>query len=214
MSETSTKVAPKMPSAEEIALIKKFLNDTTLFLGPDPEIMQNHDLMPRSAEEDAAMKTISDAHTVAKIRDRIQAGCDEGYEMVEQMGAAPGAKWGDIITGVYSAAGVGVRAGAAVCLIGSTVQRNLFRSEDPLGQRFRLRVLSCEVIGTLVTLTSVGAGAIGVSVALGSLDVAVMLSLITVGTLWFMAPLKHGKSDRTTANEVDASGGIDADVGH
>ncbi|GGD63662.1 hypothetical protein GCM10011411_24920 [Aurantiacibacter arachoides] len=57
-------------------------------------------------------------------------------------------------------------------------------------------------------------GAIGVSVALGSLDVAVMLSLITVGTLWFMAPLKHGKSDRTTANEVDASGGIDADVGH
>ena len=56
-------------------------------------------------------------------------------------------------------------------------------------------------------------GAIGVSVALGSLDVAVMLSLITVGTLWFMAPLKTGKSDRTTANEVDASGGIDADVG-
>ena len=95
MSETSTKVAPKMPSAEEVALIKKFLNDTTLFLGPDPEIMQNHDLMPRSAEEDAAMKNISDAHTVAKIRDRIQAGCDEGYEMVEQMGAAPGAKWGD-----------------------------------------------------------------------------------------------------------------------
>jgi hypothetical protein len=24
----------KMPSAEEVALIKKFLNDTTLFLGP------------------------------------------------------------------------------------------------------------------------------------------------------------------------------------
>jgi acetone carboxylase alpha subunit len=40
----------KMPSAEEVALIKKFLNDTTLFLGPDPEIMQNHDLMPRTAD--------------------------------------------------------------------------------------------------------------------------------------------------------------------
>jgi hypothetical protein len=121
MSETSTKVAPKMPSAEEVALIKKFLNDTTLFLGPDPEIMQNHDLMPRSAEEDAAMKNISDAHTVAKIRDRIQAGCDEGYEMVEQMGAAPGAKWGDIITGVYSASGDLAIASAGGVLIFSAL---------------------------------------------------------------------------------------------
>ncbi len=55
-------------------------------------------------------------------------------------------------------------------------------------------------------------GAIGVSVALGSLDVAVMLSLITVGTLWFMAPLKHDKSDRATADKVAATGGIDAEV--
>ena len=77
----------KLPSAEEITLIKKFLDDTTLFLGPDPEIMQNHDIMPRTAIEDAAIAQVSDAHTVAKIRDRIQAGCDEGYEMVEQMGA-------------------------------------------------------------------------------------------------------------------------------
>ncbi len=50
------------------------------------------------------------------------------------------------------------QAGKAVCVIGSTVQRNLFRAEDPLGQRFRLRNLSCEVIGTLVTRGQGGFG--------------------------------------------------------
>ena len=34
-------------------------------------------------------------------------------------------------------------------------------------------------------------GAIGASVGLGSLDVAIMLSVITVVTLWIMSPLKH-----------------------
>ena len=49
MSATATPIAAKVPNAAEVELIKKFLNDTTLFLGPDPEIMTNHDLMPRSA---------------------------------------------------------------------------------------------------------------------------------------------------------------------
>jgi putative ABC transport system permease protein len=43
------------------------------------------------------------------------------------------------------------QAGKAVCIIGSTVKQNLFRSESPVGQRFRLRNLSCEVIGALAT---------------------------------------------------------------
>ena len=86
-------------------LIQKFLNDTTLFLEPDPEIMLNHDIMPRTDYEDVCIAKMSDPHVIARIRDRLQAGADEGFEMVEQMGAAPGAKWGDIITGVYSASG-------------------------------------------------------------------------------------------------------------
>ncbi|MGQ3676034.1 hydantoinase B/oxoprolinase family protein [Xanthobacter sp. TB0139] len=105
MNDMSIKGPGKLPAADEMALIQKFLNDTTLFLSPDPEIMQNHDLMPRSADEDVAIDSMSDSHTIAKIRDRLQSGCDEGYEMVEQMGAAPGAKWGDVITGIYSASG-------------------------------------------------------------------------------------------------------------
>lgn len=111
----------KAPSASEMELIQKFLNDTTLFLGPDPEIMQNHDLMPRTADEDRAIAAVSEPHTIAKIRDRIQSGCDEGYEMVEQMGAAPGAKWGDVITGVYSASGDLAIASAGGVLIFSAL---------------------------------------------------------------------------------------------
>lgn len=50
------------------------------------------------------------------------------------------------------------QAGKAVCVIGSTVQTNLFRDEDPIGQRFRIRDLSCTVIGTLVTRGQSGFG--------------------------------------------------------
>ncbi len=42
-----------------------------------------------------------------------------------------------------------LRAGAAVCVIGATVRRELFGSEDPVGARLRLRNISCEVIGLL-----------------------------------------------------------------
>ena len=34
---------------DEQALLNKFLEDHALFLGPDPEIMRNHDISPRSA---------------------------------------------------------------------------------------------------------------------------------------------------------------------
>ncbi|OUY06878.1 hydantoinase B/oxoprolinase family protein [Acinetobacter populi] len=101
----SVENSAKEISAEDAKLIKKFLADNTLFLGPDPEIMKDHDLMPRTEREDEAINKVNDSHLIARIRDRLQSGCDEGYEMVEQMGAAPGAKWGDVITGIYSASG-------------------------------------------------------------------------------------------------------------
>jgi len=41
------------------------------------------------------------------------------------------------------------RAGGAVCVIGATVRRELFGSEEPVGARLRVRNLSCEVIGVL-----------------------------------------------------------------
>jgi putative ABC transport system permease protein len=51
------------------------------------------------------------------------------------------------------------QAGRAVCVIGATVAGNLFRGEDPVGQRFRLRDVACEVIGTLASRGQGGFGA-------------------------------------------------------
>jgi putative ABC transport system permease protein len=42
-----------------------------------------------------------------------------------------------------------LRAGAAVCLIGETVRRELYGSDDAVGQRLRVRQFSCEVVGVL-----------------------------------------------------------------
>jgi putative ABC transport system permease protein len=41
------------------------------------------------------------------------------------------------------------RAGAAVCVIGATVRRELFVQQDPLGAQLRLKQFSCQVIGLL-----------------------------------------------------------------
>ena len=43
-----------------------------------------------------------------------------------------------------------LRSGRAVCVIGATVRKELFGSLDPLGERIRLKKLSCEVIGLLL----------------------------------------------------------------
>jgi putative ABC transport system permease protein len=51
-----------------------------------------------------------------------------------------------------------LRAGAAVCILGATVQRELFGNEDPLGTSIRLQKLSCQVIGTLTAKGTSGFG--------------------------------------------------------
>jgi putative ABC transport system permease protein len=43
------------------------------------------------------------------------------------------------------------RAGAAVCLIGETVRRELYGNADALGQHLRVKQFSCEVIGILAS---------------------------------------------------------------
>ncbi|PKP93717.1 MAG: multidrug ABC transporter substrate-binding protein [Alphaproteobacteria bacterium HGW-Alphaproteobacteria-16] len=49
-------------------------------------------------------------------------------------------------------------AGKAVCIIGSTVQRELFRGGDAIGQRLRISDVSCDVIGTLSARGQAGFG--------------------------------------------------------
>ena len=79
--------------------------ETTLFLGPDPQIMNNHRMARRTAEENRLLSGPVDANDLDRVRKRIVAGLDEAFEMMEQTGAAPGAKWGDLTSAVYSASG-------------------------------------------------------------------------------------------------------------
>lgn len=51
--------------------------------------------------------------------------------------------------------------------------------------------LKDSVKGTATAASLWITGAIGTSVALGSLDVAIILSVVTVATLWIISPLKH-----------------------
>lgn len=51
-----------------------------------------------------------------------------------------------------------LRAGAAVCVIGQTVRRELFGERDVLGEQVRIKQFSCSVVGVLA---SKGQGAMG-----------------------------------------------------
>ena len=51
-----------------------------------------------------------------------------------------------------------VRAGAAVCLVGATIRREVFGGADPVGAALRVKQFSCEVVGEL---GSKGQGAFG-----------------------------------------------------
>src|SRR5437868_2146897 len=51
-----------------------------------------------------------------------------------------------------------LRSGAAVCLLGNTVKRELFDNQDPVSSTIRLNRLSCQVIGVLATKGQSGFG--------------------------------------------------------
>jgi acetone carboxylase alpha subunit len=92
-------------TSQEQEWVDSFMDDTTLFLGPDREIMRSHQISERSDYEAACMAAGVDRPTIERIRKRIAGALDEGFEMCEAQGAAPGAKWGDLTTAIYSAAG-------------------------------------------------------------------------------------------------------------
>ena len=62
-------------------------------------------MAPRTADEERLLSGPIDANALDRVRKRIVAGLDEAFEMMEQTGAAPGAKWGDLTSAVYSASG-------------------------------------------------------------------------------------------------------------
>ena len=92
-------------------------------------------------------------------------------------------------------------AGKAVCIIGNTVRQNLFRNTDPIGQRFRIRDISCEVIGLLSTR---GQGGFG-----GDQDDVVLMPLKTVQRRFTGNPdvsyMQVGVDDAYSTEQVQAA---------
>ena len=60
-------------TASSNAHVEKFLSETTLFLGPTPDIMRNHSMQPRTEEEERLLAghldTVPIAHNVPSRRD-------------------------------------------------------------------------------------------------------------------------------------------------
>lgn len=94
---------PVQPTEQQ--LLDKFLADQNLFLGPDPDIMSNHSFGPRTEYEDRILNAPLDLHQLNHVRGLVNSALDESYTMVEQMGAAPGAKWGDLVTAIFTPTG-------------------------------------------------------------------------------------------------------------
>lgn len=90
---------------EDQKILDKFLKANQLFYGPDPEIMDYHGLCERTEEEERILSQDFDSHKANLCRGRVLSALDETHTMVEQMGVAPGAKWGDIVTSIFTASG-------------------------------------------------------------------------------------------------------------
>ena len=106
-------------SPEELE--QKFLADANLFYGPDPEIMADHDISHRSPREEELLARPDDRELFALVRSKIQAGLNESFEMMEQMGAAPGAKWGDLVSALFTGSGDLAAASSGGVLLFSTL---------------------------------------------------------------------------------------------
>ena len=50
------------------------------------------------------------------------------------------------------------QAGKGVCIIGNTLRTNLFKQGDPIGKRFRIKGISCQIVGILATRGQGGFG--------------------------------------------------------
>lgn len=106
----------------------------------------------RRADIDAIRRDISDVEAVAPLAMTGQTvvagnrnwaasviGTDNGFFAVRDWPLAEGRE--------FSASELS--AGSAVCVIGTTIQTELFGAQSPLGARLRLGKMSCEVIGVL-----------------------------------------------------------------
>ena len=113
--------------AAEKSKLDKFLEDTVVFLGPDREILKDHGLAPRDEREERVMREHKDPHKISLIRAKLDVLAEEAFDQLEQTGAAAGAKWGDLIAGVFTASGDLAQASTGGVLLFSVVCQPVLR---------------------------------------------------------------------------------------
>lgn len=87
------------------AFFAEIMNDKPVMYGPSAAIVDSNTLSPRTADEEAALATVIDEVELTVAQNRLEVILESAKEMLEQTGAAPGAKWGDLTCGLYSASG-------------------------------------------------------------------------------------------------------------
>ncbi|MBI4693639.1 MAG: hydantoinase B/oxoprolinase family protein [Gammaproteobacteria bacterium] len=129
-------------SEHERRLLDEFLAENRLFYGPDPEIMRHHALSPRTAAEERALGAGLAPSRINLVRERISAALNEVFSMVEQTGVAPGAKWGDLVSAIFTEAGdlsqigpQGIAGFAAVCHYPIRFIRKYWMNDPSVGVR-------------------------------------------------------------------------------
>jgi N-methylhydantoinase B/oxoprolinase/acetone carboxylase alpha subunit len=125
--DTPTNEARQSERPGEDEKLRRFLEETVVFYGPDREILADHKLAPRTPREERAMAAHSDPHEIALIRNKLDVTAEEAFEQLEQTGAAPGAKWGDLIAGIFTASGDLAVASTGGVLLFSVVCQPMLR---------------------------------------------------------------------------------------
>jgi acetone carboxylase alpha subunit len=113
-------------SSDDQAVLDQFVSENKLFYGPDPEIMNDHSLAPRTEAEERILSGGFDTQLANIVRGRVQSALDESHTMVEQMGVAPGAKWGDLVTSVSTSCGDLALCGTRGIVVFASVCQNAF----------------------------------------------------------------------------------------
>ncbi|MCW3066406.1 MAG: hypothetical protein JWN32_3578 [Solirubrobacterales bacterium] len=100
---TLTDAPTSTPETE--AFFADLLQAQPVMYGPDPSIVGDHRLAPRTPSEEDALRRVTNDVDLVIASNRLEVICESAKEMLEQIGAAPGAKWGDLTCGLYTASG-------------------------------------------------------------------------------------------------------------
>ncbi len=90
---------------EDQKLVDEFLTTNAGFIGPDPDIIYDHKMAPRSAREERILSDEIDLNLFQEIRTRLTSVLDENFEISEQTVAAPAAKFADLATAYMTSVG-------------------------------------------------------------------------------------------------------------